>query len=258
MLAVERLKIPSVVRAQIGKVLAYQRKAKIDIIPDRNWILATILPTQSARILDIGPSPFVFDVLLNQDQRKQYEYHTMDYPDRNETPAKGTHRHIHDANLPGYPFSDEYFDLVLASDVIEHIKENEIFLREISRVLKPDGEFYVTTPNYGSIAALKRVFFGRMMHNPLGSDLEKYCFYDHVRYFTTTDLLRYLRANRFFPTTLVTTGLVTDRGYPFRPFPWNILMKYVYNALPRLHYRFAHQTVIVASKTDGTMSIINV
>lgn len=258
MFDIGRLRVRKEVHKEREKVLSYQRKEKINLIPDRNWILSVVLPHQALRILDIGPCPFVFDFLIESERRKLYEYHTMDYPAKNGAARANTIAHIHNADLPGYPFEDAYFDVVIAADVIEHIKENGVFLKEIHRILKPEGELFLTTPNYGSIAAIKRVLFGRMMHDPLGSDLERYCFYDHVRYFTTVDLMRYLRNNRLFPNTLVVTGLITDRGYPFRSFPWNLLMKYVYNALPRIHYRFAHQTTLIAAKNETPVDMIYV
>lgn len=43
--------------------------------------------------------------------------------------------------------ADESFDFVLAFQIIEHIKDDHFFLREIHRILKPGGQLIVTTPN---------------------------------------------------------------------------------------------------------------
>ena len=45
------------------------------------------------------------------------------------------------------PFRDEKFDNIVASHVIEHIKEVDAFLDEAKRLLKPNGKFFVVTPN---------------------------------------------------------------------------------------------------------------
>ncbi|MCV9388041.1 class I SAM-dependent methyltransferase [Reichenbachiella ulvae] len=48
------------------------------------------------------------------------------------------------------PFSDledDSFDTVISFQVIEHIKEDHLFLKEIHRVLKPGGRAIITTPN---------------------------------------------------------------------------------------------------------------
>ena len=42
--------------------------------------------------------------------------------------------------------SDNTFDFVVTFQVIEHIKDDNFFVKEISRVLKPGGKLIVTTP----------------------------------------------------------------------------------------------------------------
>lgn len=45
------------------------------------------------------------------------------------------------------PFSDNYFDLVWADFVMEHVDDPIGFLREVNRVLKPGASFFFRTPN---------------------------------------------------------------------------------------------------------------
>jgi SAM-dependent methyltransferase len=42
---------------------------------------------------------------------------------------------------------DASFDCVVAVEVIEHVADDEAFVREIHRVLRPGGQFLATTPN---------------------------------------------------------------------------------------------------------------
>ncbi|MBS0000872.1 MAG: methyltransferase domain-containing protein [Cyclobacteriaceae bacterium] len=42
---------------------------------------------------------------------------------------------------------DQSFDTVVSFQVIEHIRDDEMFLREIYRILKPGGMALITTPN---------------------------------------------------------------------------------------------------------------
>lgn len=49
------------------------------------------------------------------------------------------------------PFPDGEFDLVLATDIIEHVDDDAAALREIRRVLKPDGRVLITVPAFQSL-----------------------------------------------------------------------------------------------------------
>ncbi len=46
------------------------------------------------------------------------------------------------------PFKDNYFDLVICSEVLEHIHEHETAVSELSRVLKPGKDLVVSVPRY--------------------------------------------------------------------------------------------------------------
>ena len=45
------------------------------------------------------------------------------------------------------PFDDQQFDLVYASEIIEHLADSESFLQEINRVLVVDGLVLLSTIN---------------------------------------------------------------------------------------------------------------
>ena len=51
------------------------------------------------------------------------------------------------AEVPPLDFPDGSFDCVISFQVIEHIRRDGDFVREIARVLHPGGRFIVTTPN---------------------------------------------------------------------------------------------------------------
>ena len=49
--------------------------------------------------------------------------------------------------VPPIAFADNSFDYVVSFQVIEHIKDDAKFVREVARVLRPGGKFIVSTPN---------------------------------------------------------------------------------------------------------------
>ena len=58
------------------------------------------------------------------------------------------------------PLSDNAFDLVLCAETIEHVRDVQLLLSEVRRVLRPGGELALTTPAHGRPAALKLVARG--------------------------------------------------------------------------------------------------
>jgi ubiquinone/menaquinone biosynthesis C-methylase UbiE len=86
-----------------------------------------------------------------------------------------------DAQLP---FADSEFDLVLCTDVLEHVRDVQLFLSEARRVLGPGGRLAVTTPAHGRLTGLDvlaRGFEGRF--DPLSP---------HLRFLTRRSLRRLL------------------------------------------------------------------
>jgi SAM-dependent methyltransferase len=51
------------------------------------------------------------------------------------------------ANASSLPFASEAFDVVVCSEILEHIPDLERALSEIARVLVPGGRVYATMPN---------------------------------------------------------------------------------------------------------------
>jgi SAM-dependent methyltransferase len=52
-----------------------------------------------------------------------------------------------DLNIDALPYASASFDLITCTEVIEHLEHYRQTLREIFRILKPDGTFVLTTPN---------------------------------------------------------------------------------------------------------------
>src|SRR3989338_5487567 len=45
------------------------------------------------------------------------------------------------------PYPDNFFDVIILSDIFEHISSPEKAAKEATRVIKPGGKIYVTVPN---------------------------------------------------------------------------------------------------------------
>ena len=55
---------------------------------------------------------------------------------------------VRSGSLDALPFGDAAFDLILATDVIEHLRDDHLALRELRRVSAPSGHLLLTVPAY--------------------------------------------------------------------------------------------------------------
>ncbi len=63
--------------------------------------------------------------------------------------------HVKKGDICTLPFGDAQFDFVFATDVIEHVDDDDRALAEISRVLKPGGKVLITVPAFQSLWGLQ-------------------------------------------------------------------------------------------------------
>jgi len=52
------------------------------------------------------------------------------------------------ANAEEMPFHDASFDMCVMNDVFEHLSKPEVVLKEVNRVLKPNGKVFINSPPY--------------------------------------------------------------------------------------------------------------
>jgi SAM-dependent methyltransferase len=70
------------------------------------------------------------------------------------------------------PLPDHSFDVVWASEVIEHVSDTALWLSEINRVLVPGGQALLSTPSHGRV---RLALFGiERFSEPLGDHLHLY------------------------------------------------------------------------------------
>lgn len=62
---------------------------------------------------------------------------------------------VEKGDICNIPYINDSYDLVLATDIIEHVDEDELALREISRILKPGGRALLTVPAFRSLWGLQ-------------------------------------------------------------------------------------------------------
>ena len=55
---------------------------------------------------------------------------------------------VHDLNIIPYPFPDDSADEIELSQVLEHLKEPFVVMRELHRILKPGGRLTIRVPHF--------------------------------------------------------------------------------------------------------------
>ena len=65
--------------------------------------------------------------------------------------AHGVHVVVQDLETVRFPWSDATFDVVIANQVFEHLKNIWLPLSEVYRVLRPGGHFLISVPNLASL-----------------------------------------------------------------------------------------------------------
>jgi 2-polyprenyl-3-methyl-5-hydroxy-6-metoxy-1,4-benzoquinol methylase len=92
--------------------------------------------------------------------------------------------------------------VVIAADVIEHLRDPGRLLRQMTEVLKPGGEIVISTPNFGHWYARGRVLTGTFDYDRRGI-LDA----THLRFFSRASLRRLFKANGLDIVELTYTGL---------------------------------------------------
>jgi SAM-dependent methyltransferase len=125
-----------------------------------------------------------------------YDAHGVDI---NSTGAGLLGSAYHDGDLNGrLPFADASFDVVLSIEGIEHLEDRFAYLRELHRVLKPQGTLILTTPNIVGLRSRVRFLGSGFYHRdsrPL-RETERDPFH-HIALSTLADLRYALHTSGF-------------------------------------------------------------
>lgn len=111
-----------------------------------------------ARVLDVGAGTCPYRELF-----AHCDYRTHDFKQYEGVKLGNTHEYGHIdyvSDVAGIPAPDASFDLVLCTEVLEHVPEPIAALREMTRLLRPGGRLLVTAPLASGLHQLPFHFYG--------------------------------------------------------------------------------------------------
>lgn len=97
-------------------------------------------------------------------------------------------------NADNLPFKGNSFDIVVASEIIEHIFDTGNFLDEINKILKSNGKLILTTPNLALLDNRLRLLLGLQPHY---CEIELENGAGHIRGFTKKSLKNLIEKHGF-------------------------------------------------------------
>lgn len=111
---------------------------------------------KNSNILDIGCGSGVLGAFF-----KHHKHYTG--LDLNARPSfhvlSDDKHHYSQANAHYLPIRDSVMDIVICMDSFEHFPDQYLAAREIKRVLKPDGSFILSVPNYANISGFVKYLY---------------------------------------------------------------------------------------------------
>src|SRR5687767_2775171 len=103
----------------------------------------------SGRLLDIG---FGSAIMMRVAQAKGWQVSGVEVSKTAVEYAEKCGFEVFHGELKEAKYPDGFFDVITASEIIEHCPQPEILLDEVIRILRPGGLFWATTPSAGGLS----------------------------------------------------------------------------------------------------------
>lgn len=193
---------------------------------NRRQILRALPKGHGGRLLDVGLHTGEFTLRVAE-RLGAREVHGVELIEEHAAAARRRGIEVEVADIEnGLPFPDETFDVVHANQVIEHLRNTDLLVAEIRRVLRPGGIACISTNNLSSWHNIGSLVLGyqpfpmhvsdaRILGNPLNPE-DGQAHVDggrvHVRVFTGRALAELCAHHGLSPDQIRSAGY-----YPLPP-----------------------------------------
>jgi 2-polyprenyl-3-methyl-5-hydroxy-6-metoxy-1,4-benzoquinol methylase len=135
-------------------------------------ILKLLKGIRANNLLDIGCSDgsFTIECAMTIGAKKLYGIEIAE-EEAKKARSKGIEVFVRDAS-DVFPFPDEYFEVIVSNQVLEHVRDVDSVLRESKRSLRRNGVFILSTPNLCSLLQRLLVLWGQQPTTLHVSDIQ--------------------------------------------------------------------------------------
>lgn len=193
-------------------------------------LLDQVEGSSDSRLLDVGCNDGKFSLELARKYNAK-EIYGLEVDKKSIKKAKKKGIKVYDTDVnKKFPFKNDFFDVVIANQLVEHLLNPDNLFKEIYRILKPGGVCVIATPNLCSLHNRVFVLFGWQITNI--SPSTKYVFGNPNRGVKSNMLGPYRHLTVFSPGALKEIcefyGLKVEKiygsgFYPFKSFASNFL-----------------------------------
>lgn len=147
------------------------------------------------KVLDIGCGAGLLSSLISNQGNEVYG---VDISSEALRKAASRGIEVRQCNIEeGLPFEDESFDMVVCSEIIEHLFAPKKLLVEIRRALRDDGFLILTTPNVTYIVRRICFLLGKFPEEAKWATTSCTNEWEHIRFFTVSSLEKLLNETGF-------------------------------------------------------------
>lgn len=193
-------------------------------------------------VLDIGCGDGIYEKLLSRECLGKAMFTGVDFSQKQLTRAAKYVNQTYRVDLDAekLPVKNNSIDMVICSEVLEHLFFPEKTISEISHVLKPSGTLIITVPNVASLQTRLSLFFSGF--SPMVNFTKNR---EHIRFYSLVDARQLIR-NKF--------TITKERGIGSALFDhWNTtfklpVLKIFQEAGDRFFPKLANGLLIIAKK----------
>ena len=178
--------------------------------------LKQLLPKQFEKVLEIGCGEGTFISSINGDVEKWGVEPDKNAASRASEKLFKTVNATYVESLPSLP--DNYFDLVVCNDVIEHLSDHDFFFESIKTKMKEGAYLVGSIPNVRYFENIARFLIAKDWKYREDDILDR----THLRFFTEKSLLRTIKEHNYKIEKFIGVNKLT-----LKPFSVKMLLKVI-------------------------------